>query len=135
MNAIAHNVAVEIGPRDPETGRVPVRLPKPRVSDPGFFGGLLAEWQAEEVAKADALLIADTLAAADDAETAARDFARGLASVERLILASDRAFHAGRRADVRWVDMHREGNTPRGAAELHHAAERARRAYSAAARI
>lgn len=54
MRITAPVPAVEIGARDPETGRVPVRLPKPRVNDPGFFGGLLAEWQAEEAAKADA---------------------------------------------------------------------------------
>ena len=90
---------------------------------------------ATPVAPLDALLIADTLAAAEIAEATLCGFNRGLVSTEALIVAGDAAYLAWRRADARWVEMHAAGNTPRGAAELAQAAHRARRAYSAAARI
>lgn len=90
---------------------------------------------ATPIAPLDALLIADTHAAAELAEATLAGFARGLVSTEALIVAGDEAYLAHRRADARWVEMHRDGNTPRGAAEMAEAAHRARRAYSAAARI
>lgn len=70
-----------------------------------------------------AALIADTHAAASDAERAARDHRAGLASAEALICASDRAFHAARRAE-RTAES--TGDTA-----LALAADRARRAYRA----
>lgn len=95
----------------------------------------LPQASATPIAPLDALLIADTHAAAELAEATLAGFARGLVSTEALIVAGDGAYLAWRRADMRWVEMHRAGNTPRGAAELAQAAHRARRAYSAAARI
>lgn len=90
---------------------------------------------ATPIASLDALLIADTHAAAELAEATLSGFARGLVSTEALIVAGDGAYLAWRRADARWVDMHRAGNTPRGAAEMAEAAHRAWRAYRAGTRI
>ncbi len=72
----------------------------------------------------DAAIIADTHAAADAAEAATVAHARGLASVECLIVASDRAYLAWRRAHDRWAAT--------GDAAMAGAADRARRAHRAA---
>lgn len=82
----------------------------------------------------EAALIADTLDAADAAERAARDFARGLVSVECLILASDRAYHAWMRAGARAAAVWDESGAddrPALSAALQRASDHARRAYRA----
>lgn len=74
----------------------------------------------------DAPLIADTHIAALAAERAARNHRDGLASTECLILASDAAFHAARRAE-RVAEAS-------GCTAVAAAAERARAAYRAGSR-
>ncbi len=89
---------------------------------------------AAELIRRDGALIADTHDAADAAERAAAGFARGVVSVESLICASDRAFHAWRRAGVRAATVWDESGTddrPPLSADLQRAADRACRAYRA----
>ena len=82
----------------------------------------------------DAALIADTHDASAAAERAAAGFARGVVSVETLICASDRAYHAWMRAGVRAAAVWDEAGTddrPALSADLQRAADRACRAYRA----
>lgn len=74
----------------------------------------------------DTALIRDTHMTAFAAERAAANHAAGLASTETLICASDRAFHAARRAE--------RAAEARGCPEMADAAQRARAAYRAGAR-
>lgn len=76
---------------------------------------------ATPISPLDTPLIADAIAAADDAERTAANHAAGLASTESLICASDRAFHAARRAE--------RAAAATGCPEMAEAAARARCAY------